>query len=300
MLQAIAAPPDSVAEWWRRIRSDSADAGAWLALGRAYVGRATGYHDDHATAGERGARAALDTAAAAFRAAAERSVGGARDSALAFGAYTWGETRLLAWELLGIESLAGADDPADDPPRLPAVLAELGENLLRACPAEGVLLTAEDADTYSAWLLWLARRLRPDLSVVPLAIWRADPVFRARLAADLLLPRGAAHDAATLWRTLVARRPVCASMAFAEPPLEEVRLGWRVAPLVWVAGPDAGGVAPPGDFVFEAARVARNQRDPWLEPALRVYRRAAGALPALCPAFIAFHLGTDTGCVRTE
>ncbi len=298
-LQAVPVPADSVAEWWRRVRADESDTAGWLALGQAYVTRASSYHVDHAAGGERATRSALDTAAAAFAAAADHATGATRDTALAYGAYTWGEARLLAWELLGIEAVAGAADPAEDGVRLPAVLAELGENLLRACPAEGVLLTAGDADTYSTWLLWLARRLRPDLSVVPLAIWRADAVFRARLADDLLLPPGAAHDPETVWRVLAARRPLCASMAFDEPPLAHARLEWRAAPLVWVASA-ATGAAPAGDFVFEAARLARNQRDPWFEPALGVYRRAAGLVPALCPAFVAFNLGTDTGCVRTE
>src|SRR5438034_10880566 len=49
--------------------------------------------------------------------------------------------------------------------RVPPVLDELGENLLRACPAGGVLLTAGDADFYAAWYMRFARGLRPDLLV---------------------------------------------------------------------------------------------------------------------------------------
>src|SRR5205809_830132 len=71
--------------------------------------------------------------------------------------------------------------------RVPPVLDELGENLLRACPAGGVLLTAGDADFYAAWYMRFARGLRPDLLVLPLAAWRSDAVLRARLMADLKL-----------------------------------------------------------------------------------------------------------------
>src|SRR5207245_1490490 len=73
--------------------------------------------------------------------------------------------------------------------RVPAVLEELGENLLRACPTGGALLTAGDADSYATWYMRFARGLRPDLLVLPLAAWRSDALLRARLARDLQLGR---------------------------------------------------------------------------------------------------------------
>src|SRR5207247_9825237 len=69
--------------------------------------------------------------------------------------------------------------------RVPPVLDELGENLLRACPTGGVLLTAGDADFYAAWYMRFARGLRPDLLVVPLAAWRSVPVLRGPPVADV-------------------------------------------------------------------------------------------------------------------
>src|SRR5207253_3595678 len=108
--------------------------------------------------------------------------------------------------------------------RVPPVLDELGENLLRACPAGGVLLTAGDADFYAAWYMRFARGLRPDLLVLPLAAWRSDAVLRARLMADLKLGRRGGADA---WLAeLVRRRPVCVSMAFDRPPETRPRIRW--------------------------------------------------------------------------
>ena len=290
-------PADSLAEWWRRVAADSTDAPAWLALGRAYVGRAGAYHVDHVPGGDRGAAFDLDTAAQAFAHAAVRPPGPARDTALAYAAFTWGEAALLAWEVQGIEAVAAAGDPATARLRLPPVLAELAENLLRACPDEGVLLTAGDTDTYATWFLRFGRRLRPDLIIVPLAIWEGDPVFRDRVARDLQLPQAAVDEQPdAVWRTLAGRRPMCASTAFEAPPLAAARLGWRAAPLVWVAGPVRRGAAPATDFVFEAARLAHEAGDAWAADVVAVYRRAARIAPALCAPLGVFDLAEATGC----
>lgn len=299
-LQAGGPPVDSVASWWRRVAADSTDGAAWLNLGRAYVERASLYHAEHEAGGEVVARARLDTADGAFARASLNGAPGARDTAIAYRVFAWGEATLLTWEVSGIEALGAAGQGGAGNLRFPAVLAELGENLLRACPAEGVLLTAGNADTYAAWFLRFARRMRPDLILVPLAIWRTDAVFRARLAADLQLPPGASDDATTLWPVVAARRPVCASMAFDDPPIDAPGLTWRAVPLVWVAGPAATATVPPTDFVFEATRLARDQHDVWLDPALQLYRRAAAEVPSLCPALAAFGLGAELGCVRTD
>src|SRR5207248_2110668 len=127
--------------------------------------------------------------------------------------------------------------------RVPAVLEELGENLLRACPASGALLTAGEADSYAAWYMRFARGLRPDLLVLPLAAWRSDALLRARLGRDLKLARRSADDG---WLgELAKRRPVCVSMAFERPPDVRPRVAWAPRSLVWVAGPQAKGPAVP-------------------------------------------------------
>src|SRR5207253_912797 len=115
------------------------------------------------------------------------------------------------------------------------------------------------------------------------AAWRSDAVRRARLRADLKLGRRGGAD---VWLAeLVRRRPVCVSMAFDRPPETRPRIRWETRPLVWVAGPEAKSPrVPPRDFVFGALRVALDASDPWAEPALAAYSRAARATPTLCDA----------------
>src|SRR5439155_18067211 len=69
--------------------------------------------------------------------------------------------------------------------RLPPVLEELGENLLRACPHQGILFTAGETDTQAAWYLRFSRGLRPDLMVVPYNRWYADSVLRNRARREM-------------------------------------------------------------------------------------------------------------------
>lgn len=293
-------PADSLAAWWARVRADSTDARAWLSLGQAYVARASLYHSRHRAPDSAEAPAALDSAQDAFLRAAQ-GTGALRDTALVFRVFTWGEAALLAWERGGIEAAARVGAAMPPGLRLPPVVAELGENLLRACPDEGVLLTADDVDTYAAWFLRFGRGLRPDLLILPWQVWRTDPVLRERLADELRLPRAptAQGDETAVLRAIAQRRPLCASIAFAQPPGQRPRLDWRPAPLVWLAGPEAlSGTAAPGDFTFEAARMARDAGDAWAAPVLGFYRRAAGTAPALCVAFETFELGADTGCRR--
>jgi len=145
---------------------------------------------------------------------------------------------LLAWEAGGITTGPEAWGPLPADLKLPAVLEELGENLLRACPTDGVLLTTDDADAYAAWYMRFARGLRPDLLVVPLAAWRADAVLRARLAADLKLGRHSNGDA---WLAeLARRRPALILLDLMMPEMDGFefleacrrQLAWRDIPVI--------------------------------------------------------------------
>src|SRR2546428_232494 len=98
---------------------------------------------------------------------------------------------------------------------------------------------------------------------------------------------------------LVRRRPVCVSMAFERPPETRPRIRWEVRPLVWVAGPEGKSPrVPPRDFVFGALRVALDANDPWAEPALAAYARAARTTPALCEAMATFKVAADVQACR--
>src|SRR5256712_9441924 len=191
-------PPltDSLATLRGRAARDSTDAQLWLLMGRAYLGLGAEAHGATHRSGEDSewTRAVLDTAEAALARAAALAgplgTSAVGDSARVLRVGAWALRSWLAWESCGVDAGVEALGPLPIDLRLPPVLDELGENLLRACPAGGVLLTAGDADFYAAWYMRFARGLRPDLLVVPLAARRSDPVLPARLVADLqLAPR---------------------------------------------------------------------------------------------------------------
>lgn len=282
LLQAPATSPgaslsphaDSTAALWARARADTTDASVWLLLGRAYLGRP---HLPDTAAG----RAALDTADQALARAAALASGSLADSARTFRLFAWGERAVIAWRRGGAEAAAETWEHVPEDARLPPALEELGENLLRACPERGLLLTAGDADTHAASYLRFVRHLRPDLTVMPLALWWGDSAdAHLRLAGE--------------------RRPVCASMAFERPPTRRGR--WHVRPLVWVAGRTKGtrDRVPPEDFAFAALRLALDDSSSWAEPALEVYRRTARLVPALCKPLKTFGIAAEAGCRRAS
>ena len=310
LIQAPPAPPpsptgpppsaDSLAALRDRAARDSSDAELWLLMGRAYFELGAEAHGAEHRAAEdsQWTRAVLDSAEGALlRAAALAGPAGASaigDSARVLRVGAWAVRSWLAWETVGIEAGQEALGPLPTDLRVPAVLEELGENLLRACPSGGVLLTAGAADSYAAWYMRFARNLRPDLTVIPLSVWRSDAVLRRRLVADFKLARGAAESPGVA--ELARRRPVCVSMAFERPP---ERMRWESRPLEWVAG--AGGKSPrvpPRDFVFAALRLALDQGDPWAGPALAAYTRAARATPALCEPLATFKVASEVASCR--
>jgi len=307
LLQAPSPPPpalsDSLAALRERVARDSMDGAGWLLVGRGFLQLADAAHGraHRAEADSAWARAALDTAELALaRAAALAGPVGASaagDSARVLRVAVWAARSRLTWEEDGIAAALDAWGPLPTDLRVPAVLEELGENLLRACPPGGVLLTAGEADSDAAWYMRFARGLRPDLLVLPLAAWRSDAPLRARLARDLKLARRSAGDG---WLAeLARRRAVCVSMAFERPPDVRPRVGWAPRSLVWVAGPQGKGpVVPARDFGFAALRVGLDARDPWADPALAVYTRAARATRALCEPLATFKVSAEVATCR--
>ena len=309
LLQAPSAPPpspsDSLAALRERVARDSLDGAGWLLVGRGYVQLAEAAHGraHRAEADSGWARAALDTAewALARAVALAGAVGAspAGDSARVLRVGVWAARSRLAWEEGGIAAALDAWGPLPTDLRVPAVLEELGENLLRACPPGGALLTAGEADSDAAWYMRFARGLRPDLLVLPLAAWRSDALLRARLARDLKLARRSTGDG---WLAeLAKRRPVCVSMAFERPPDVRPPGGWAPRSLVWVAGGGARGkgpAVPARDFVFGALRVGLDAHDPWADPALVTYTRAARLTRALCEPLATFKVSAEVTTCR--
>jgi hypothetical protein len=286
--------PDTVrAGLWARVAADSTDGPAWLELGRAYLQRGMDYHAHRkpVAVDTITAHATLDTAQMAFDRAARWSPGTrTADSARVFRVYTVGERAYVDWEASGTAAATLTWHTLPEALRLPPVLEELGENLLRACPHQGVLFTAGETDTQAAWYLRFARGLRPDLVIIPMDRWRGDSVLRNRVLRELKT-----RDRSV--RALSQTRAVCASMGFERPPDVRPSVKWNKRPLVWVTGKESkADRVPAGDFVFAALRLAIDEHETWTPPALALYRRAADNVGGLCKAFETFGVDTEVGC----
>jgi len=285
---ASAVPPKDTVPPRAGVDSQAAD----LAAGRADVERVDAYRAG-ARRDSSWARAVRDTADAVLdRAAAGTSA--RADSARVWRVELWAAWAALAWEAGGLSQGPEVWGPLPAELHLSPVLEELGENLLRACPTGGVLLTSRGGDYAAAWYMRFARGLRPDVLVTPLSAWREDAWFRARAARDLRLGRVGEGDD---WLArLLARRPVCVSMALDRPSKGK----WRAWPLVWAAGPHLKNDGVPArDFVFAALALGLAAHDPWADQAVVLYGRAARATPSLCDALRTFAVaGWTSACHR--
>jgi hypothetical protein len=294
LLQGQAPASDSLrAELWARVTADTTDGSAWLELGRFYLQHSAGYHAHQrpTVVDTIAAHGTLDTAQVAFDRAIRWSPGTrTADSARVFRVYAVGEKAYVDWESGGSAAATLTWHTLPEMLRLPPVLEELGENLLRACPHQGLLLTAGETDTQAAWYLRFGRGLRPDLVVVPMERWRGDTVLRNRVLHELK-----ARDPSL--RALSRTRAVCASMGFERPPDVRPAVKWNKRPLVWVTGTESkSDRVPARDFVFAALRLAIDEHETWTAPAVTLYRRAADQVGDLCEAFETFGVEEDVGC----
>src|SRR6267378_6034580 len=253
---------------WARVAVDSTDGPAWLDLGRYYL-RLGDYHAHRkpVVTDTVWAHAQLDTAEHAFERAARWSAGTrTADSARVFRVYAIGELAYVDWEAGGSAAATLTWHTLPDGLRLPPVLEELGENLLRACPHQGILFTASETDTQAAWYLRFSRGLRPDLMIVPYNRWYADTVLRNRLLREMKT-RNPSLSA------LSQSRAVCATMGFERPP-DDRAVKWNKRPLVWVTGKETrADRVPPQDFVFAALKLAVDEHETWTGPVTALYRR---------------------------
>src|SRR5207247_2527100 len=192
---------------------------------------------------------------------------------------------------LGVEAHGATHRSSEDSVWTRAVLDTAEEALGRAAALAGPLGSSAVGDSARvfrvgawaarSWLGWEAGGVKAGVEAwgpLPMADWKVGH----RGGADAWLAE------------LVRRRPVCVSMAFDRPPETRPRIRWETRPLVWVAGPEGKSPrVPPRDFVFGALRVALDASDPWAEPALAAYSRAARATPTLCDAMATFKVAAD-------
>ena len=287
LAQAQVPSPDSLAVLANRVAHDSGDAAAWLALGRAQLRAADAYHAHAGPSDTAWARGILLSAEAAFgRAAGLRPGLGLGDSAATYRVIARADLATLAWELGDTAAVDTTWQGLPTGSRLPPVLEELAENLLRGCPARSVLFTDNDVVSAAAQYLRFKHDLRPDLLAVPMVRYRTDSVFAARVAKDAGLKKPPRRTETMESRILAlgALRPVCAGIDFGAPPGGHGRIDWHAHPFVWVAGKNASGgpEVPAADFVFAALKFSIDANDPWARFALDLYRHAVRLSPSLC------------------
>lgn len=302
LAQAQVPSPESLAVLSSRVARDSGDAVAWLALGRAQLRAADAYHAHAGPPDTAWARGTILSAEMAFdRAEALRPGLGLGDSASTFRVMAHQDLAMLSWELGDTAAVDSVWQEIPSGSRLPPVLEELAENLLRACPPRAVLFTDNDVVSAAASYLRFNHGIRPDLLPVPMTRYRTDSVFSMRVAKDagLKKPPRRAESTEALILSLGALRPVCAGVDFGAPPGGHGRIAWDTRPFVWVAGKNAGvaPAVPPADFVFAALKFALDANDPWARFALDLYRHAARLSPGLCQPLAGYGIPrARTGC----
>ncbi|MGH7511839.1 MAG: hypothetical protein ACREOQ_02835, partial [Gemmatimonadales bacterium] len=162
-------------------------------------------------------------------------------------------------------------------PVLPAIVTELGANLVNSCPQGGVLLTGSDLENLAVWNAILAAHRRPDLTPIIPRLYATDARYRASLAHALAVDtalgiRAAMTEVAT--HRAVCATPLADSAAIPVGSVTAVRL-------VRVSGPDT--VAAPDYLAFTAfLATARAGRSVWLADVMRSYATAARENPQLC------------------
>src|SRR5947207_943594 len=217
----------------------------------------------------------------------------------------------MATFLCSVAALAAlVQAPSPAPPSPSDSLAALRERVARDSTdgagwllvGRGYLQLAEDAHGR-------AHRAEADSAWARAALDTAEGAL-AR-AAELAGPVGAsaAGDSARVLRVAVwAARSrltweesgIAAALdAWGPLPTGGPHVEWRTGGLVWVTGPKGKGPAVPArDFVFAALRVGLDAHDPWADPALATYARAARVTRALCEPLATFKVAAEVPMCR--
>lgn len=246
------------------------DGHAWMQLGRLYLIEIREWHARHQ--GEPDGALLLDFAQAAFD-QAERLV---PDSSSVLHAEVEIDRALVVFETLGWTA-ARLQWPRISRAELPPELAELGQNLLRSCPAGGVLVTGGDVEALAVWQAALSSRERAD--VIPLRpdLYVSDAIYRARVAEQLQVdPTASLRNALT---DAASRRPICIAPAADDAAIPDMQ--WHASRLVRVNR----GEAPPADVLSFTALIEASKGDasPWVVDVRAVYDGASRYNVALCP-----------------
>lgn len=205
------------------------DGRAWLYLGRIYLADAQRWHrEGHLV--EPSGTLLLDFAGAAF----EQSQQLLADSGNVHRVLVAVERTTNRIEALGWLAAVGPGLPADELP-LPALLGELGRNLLASCPRGGVLVTGSMVETAATWGVRLLEGTRPDLLLLRPDLYAWDARYRTEMARALDVDSTADLPIALLRASV--NRPICLTPTV--DSLTAPALEWRAVRMVLTAGPAA-------------------------------------------------------------
>jgi hypothetical protein len=248
------------------------DGHAWFELGRFYLLDARDWHAQ----GHRGdpdGLLYLDFAATALDQAVRLSV----DSGVVYRGLAELERSVVTVEDSGWSVATGARSPGA--PEMPGFIVELGANLLKSCPAGGVLLVGTDLEALSVWYDDPDLHTREILPIRP-DRYATDAVYRRRMAEamgiDPKLPvRNALEDVA-------ARRTLCLTPTADSAAAPQLRwIPFRLARVsrTPMPGPDALSVTE----LLQAARLGQSD---WVQDVRAVYARAARYNILLCSSLM--------------
>jgi hypothetical protein len=245
------------------------DGRAWFQLGRFYLLDARDWH----LQGHRGdpdGLLYLDFAVTALDQAVRLDV----DSGVVYRGLAELERSVVVVEDSGW-SIGGAFHPPAGAPEMPGFIVELGANLLRSCPAGGVLLVGSDLEALSVWYDNSDLRTREILPIRP-DRYATDAVYRRRMAEVMginpgLPVRSALGDVAT-------RRPLCLTPtadSAAAPPITWTPFRLTRVSRVVESGSDALSIT-------ELLAASRQGETAWLDEVRGIYASAARFNSLLC------------------
>lgn len=246
------------------------DGRAWFQLGRFYRIDAAEWHSRGHT-GAPDAVIYLDFAVTALEQSARLMV----DSGVVYRAHVEVDRAVVFLEDSGWTATREQFSWTAAPP-LPGYMIELGMNLVRSCPAGGVLLTGDDLETTVVWHALIAQRARPDLITLRPGLYATDARYRERLAAALDVDPDLSVQEALAEAS--DDRPICLAPGADAAALPSAE--WRPVRLVRVDR-DAPAPAEPLSLISYVEGVRRGPSD-WSRATRDVYGSAARWNEVLC------------------
>ena len=248
------------------------DGRAWLELGLYYLRDGRDWHRQQHT-GDPDAGIYLDFAATAF----DQAIRLGYDTARVERAIVEMDRAITPMESGGW--LVPPGRGALEVPPLPAFVLELGRNLVRSCPARGVLVTGSDLEAVATWYAVVVEDRRQDVLLIRPELYATDPAYRAQAAKHL--ETDSAQSLRSALQASSGRRPLCLSPIAADSLAPEATTAapWRLILLSPSTLPSMP--ADPLAFLdFLAIQQAGGQA--WSAAVLEVYRAASRRNALLC------------------